>query len=67
MVSLAQAELAITPGQLDANPWLLNCPNGTLDLRTGHLRPHRREDLLTKTTAAPYDPDERSPIWDTFL
>src|SRR4030095_608489 len=48
MLTLAQAELAIAPDQLDADPWLLNCSNGTLELRNGHLRPHRREDFITK-------------------
>lgn len=67
MLALAQAELAITPDQLDADPWVINCPNGTLELRTGHLRPHRREDFLTKLTAAPYQPDARHPVWDSFL
>jgi putative DNA primase/helicase len=67
MLSLAQAELAITPDQLDADPWVLNCPNGTLELRTGHLRAHRREDFLTKLTAAPYDEAAHSAVWDSFL
>src|SRR3989442_15906627 len=67
MLSLAKSELAIPPAQLDADPWLLNCPNGTLELRTGHLRPHRREDYLTKMTAAPYDATARHPILDGFL
>jgi putative DNA primase/helicase len=67
MLTLAQSELAIPPDQFDADPWLLNCPNGTLELRTGHLRRHRREDFLTKMTAAPYDPAARSDTWDSFL
>jgi putative DNA primase/helicase len=67
MLTLAQAELAIKPEDLDADPWLLNCPNGTLELRTGHLRPHRREDFLTKLTAAAYDAEARSPVWEKFL
>src|SRR4029453_11265651 len=67
MLTLAQAELAIKPDELDADPWLLNCPNGTLELRTGHLRPHRREDLITKTTAAPYDQNARHPVFDACL
>lgn len=67
MLALAQPDLAIRPDQLDADPWLLNCPNGTLELRTGYLRPHRREDFLTKLTAAPYEPAARSPVWDSFL
>ena len=64
---MRKPELAITPDQLDADPWLLNCPNGTLELRTGHLRPHRPEDFLTKLTAAPYHPSARSQTWDRFL
>ncbi len=67
MLALAQAELAITSAQLDANPHLLNCPNGTVELRTGHLRPHRAADFITKLTAAPYEPDARHPVWDRFL
>jgi len=47
MVELAKSELSIpvTPNLLDADPWLLNCNNGALDLRIGKLREHRREDL----------------------
>src|SRR5262249_51176576 len=41
--------------------------NGTLDLRTGELRPHRREDLLTKLCAVEYDPRARAPAWERFL
>ena len=67
MLVLAQSELPVKPSELDADPFVLNCPNGTLDLRTLHLRPHRREDFLTKVTAAPYDPDARNPIWEGFL
>lgn len=32
----------------DANPWLLNVANGTVDLRTGRLGPHRSEHYITK-------------------
>ena len=51
MVELRQDEpgVPIVPTQLDASPWLLNCPNGTLDLRTGTLREHRREDTSHQT------------------
>ena len=67
MLSLAQSDLAVTPDQLDADPWLLNCPNGTLDLRTGDLRKHQREDLITKVTGAAFNPDAGSIEWDRFL
>jgi putative DNA primase/helicase len=52
---------------LDADPFLLNCTNGTLDLRTGELRSHDPNDLLTKMTGAAYDPDAPGPVFDGFL
>lgn len=69
MIESAESEPAIPvlPDALDAERWLLNCPNGTLDLRTGTLRPHDRADLLTKSLAVAYDPHARCPTWDAFL
>src|SRR5262249_43103745 len=67
-LDLARSEpsIPVTPGQLDADPWLFNCLNGTLDLRTGELRPHRRADLLTKMAPVEYDPSARCPLWLKF-
>jgi putative DNA primase/helicase len=59
--------IAITHGDLDADPFLLNCPNGVLDLRTGDLRPHSPNDLLTKMTLAAYDPEAPGPGFRAFL
>ena len=69
MLILAQSEPGIpfTPAELDRDPFLLNTPSGTLELRTLHLRPHRREDLITKTTAAPYAAEARHSAFDAFL
>lgn len=67
MLKLAAAEVSLSIEELDANPWFLNCLNGTVDLRTGELRPHRREDNLTKLTATKYDPNADSHSWDSFL
>jgi putative DNA primase/helicase len=62
-----EPELAVSPGQLDADPYLLNVANGTLDLRDMTLRDHDPADLLTKVTRAPWHPDAASPEWDAFL
>ncbi len=71
MVALARTEPGVTvePGQLDVDPWLLNVANGTIDLRTGVLRPHRREDLITKLIDIVYgDPDDIAcPTWLALL
>lgn len=69
MVKLAETELAVLvePAQLDADPWLFNAANGTIDLRSGELREHRRGDLLTRIAPAVYQPDARHELWDAFV
>jgi len=69
MVTLARSEpgIPVTPDDLDRDPWLFNVRNGTLNLRTGNLRPHRREDLITKIAPVAFDPTATCPRWDKFL
>ena len=69
MIALAhaQTEIAISTTALDADPWLLNCRNGTVNLKTGRLRPHRATDYLTKIAAAAYLPEAVSPLWQKVL
>lgn len=69
MIRLAQSEpgVPVLPNELDADPWALNCLNGTVDLRTGALRPHKREDLLTKLVPIAYDAGARFERWERFL
>jgi P4 family phage/plasmid primase-like protien len=69
MVELAKSEpsIPVIPERLDSNPWILNCANGVLDLRTGKLQPHRREDLLMKMCPIHYDPHADCPKWRAFL
>jgi putative DNA primase/helicase len=50
----------------DQDPWTLNTENGTVDLRTGTLRPHRPEDLLSKTIPFRYDPHAECPEFMSF-
>jgi putative DNA primase/helicase len=52
---------------LDQNKYLLNVLNGTLDLRTGELRKHRREDLITKLVHFDFDPTAKCPRFLQFL
>jgi putative DNA primase/helicase len=52
---------------LDANPYLLNCANGTLDLETLRLRGHDRHDRLTKVTTGRYVGHPCGPVWGRFL
>jgi len=68
-LALAQTDTAVIAhvASLDADPHLLNVENGTIDLHTGELRPHRPEDLLTKLAAVHYDPNAVSPSWERLL
>jgi putative DNA primase/helicase len=69
MLSLASSEpgIPILPEALDKNTWLLNVQNGTIDLRTGELREHRRDDLITKICPVAFKPDAGTYEWDKFL
>jgi putative DNA primase/helicase len=67
MLDVAEPHLAVRADALDADPWLLNVANGVVDLRTGQLLPHDPTLLLTRQTAAAFDPDATGTTWRTFL
>lgn len=79
MLASAQPYLIKHPRYIDAQPWLLNCDNGTLDLRRSRdigqeddeadprLRPCKREDLVTKLAPVPFNPSASCPEFMKFL
>jgi putative DNA primase/helicase len=69
MLELARSELPIAC-RLDAfnrDKWLFNASTGTIDLRTGVLTPHSRDDFLTKICGAAFDAGAPCPVWESFL
>jgi putative DNA primase/helicase len=58
---------AVTSDFWDRDIWLLGTPGGTVDLRTGELRPSRKEDYITKSTAVAPDFDANKSVFDHFL
>lgn len=68
-LKLAQSEepIAAARADFDCDPFLLNVANGTLDLRTGKLRPHRQSDMITKLAPVAYAPDAPAKRWEAFL
>ena len=66
-LAAALEPFAAAVADLDADPYLLNVANGTLDLRTLELRPHSAQDRITKLCRAAYRPDAQSDDWDAFL
>lgn len=69
MISLARSEpgLSVRPVEMDRNTWLLNVSNGTIDLKTGKLKTHSREDLCTKLAPVHFDESAVCPLWQEFL
>lgn len=47
----------------DQHHELFNCPNGTVNLRTGQLMPHSRADMITRMALTDYKPGALHPLW----
>ena len=72
MTRLAEPYLARSVGELDPDPFLLNCQNGALELprdpaKPVRLRRHSRLDLATRVTPIGYDPEASCPLFRQFL
>ncbi|MBI0432817.1 hypothetical protein D9598_03105 [Roseomonas sp. KE0001] len=65
----AQADegMAVVSSAWDADPWLLGTPGGTVELRTGRLRPARQAEGITKATAVAPALTAACPAWLAFL
>lgn len=57
------------PDEIDSKNtlWLLNCANGTLNLKTGELLPHNKSNLITKIVNTNYIPNAKAPFWEHTL
>lgn len=51
----------------DVDPWLLNTPDGVVDLKTGLTRPNRAEDLMTRVTTVSPAAGADCPTWKKYL
>lgn len=67
LVKLSKGILESWASDFDADPDLLNCPNGIVDLRTGNLTPHDPDRLLTRITEVDYVKGATSADWDQAL
>lgn len=67
LLARSRSPIPIAPTSLDVDPWMFNCFNGTVSLRSGELQPHARGDGLTKLSHVVYDREATCPTWDGFL
>lgn len=63
----ADPSLSTVAEDWDADPWVLATPGGTVELRTGKLRPARPADMITKLAGATPSDEEDCPRWLRFL
>jgi putative DNA primase/helicase len=66
-VAKSLRNIATLTTDYDRNPFLITVRNGTLELRTGKLRPACSDDLITRATRVAYDPSAKCPRWLQFL
>ena len=52
---------------LDTNPWILNCENCVIDLKTGDPHEHISTDLLSMSAGTKYDPAATAPRFLQFI
>ncbi len=66
-MAATSSNLQVKSGDFDSNPMAFNCLNGTVDLETGELKPHKKSDFLTKLAPVKYDAQAACPRWEQFL
>lgn len=69
LVELGKTEIEVvaTVKKFDTDPFLFNCTNGTIDLRTGTIKPHEATNFITKLCPVTYDPSATCPTWSAFV
>jgi P4 family phage/plasmid primase-like protien len=67
LVAMAEGPLLAYARDFDNHPLLLNCPNGTVDLVTGAIKPHDPDDRITRVTSVDYLPGFQHPDWTQAL
>lgn len=53
--------------EFDKDIYLLNCLNGTLNLKSNDFYEHRASDYITKLAGVNYDPKAKCPRWIDFI
>lgn len=67
MLDVVKHRTAIRVDEFDRDPWLLGVKNGVVDLKTGELLPHCREQMISVLCPTTYAPDVPCPRWEQFL
>lgn len=63
-LNIVKRRSSVSADSLDKDVYLLNCLNGTVDLRDGSLKPHDPDDHITRLIPLDYNPEARAPAWE---
>ena len=61
------SDIATINDDYDRDPELLNCENGVINLRTGEIQEHSREQMISKSTHIPADFSKKPTRFLKFL
>ena len=67
MIRLASSRAVVSADAFDANPMIMNCQNGVLDLRTSTLMAHDPSLFCTNIAGANYNAEAECPKWNEFI
>lgn len=67
MIELTKGLISVRSDRFDRDPWLLNVGNGTINLKSGALRPADAQDFITKACPVDFSPEAKAPRWEQFL
>ena len=68
MLEKAKGLLPAKTKDFDRNPWLLNCQNGVVNLKTGTIYPQSPERMQSKICSAALPPaGTTSPLWEQTI
>ena len=65
--NLMKTKCSVAPDVFDTNKYLFNLKNGTMNLKTGKLKKHDKEDYITKISDISYKPKAKAEEWESFL
>lgn len=67
ILTIAKQKARVSLSEFDRSDYLLNCKNGTIDLKTGDLLDHDPKHRITLMIPVNYKPAARFDRWDQFL
>lgn len=68
VMTIARSDFLNTnPDLFDANPLLINCANGVVDLKTKTIMPHSKDLFIRNTIPFNYNPEAKDPYCDKVI